>query len=231
MKLLHVPGVLGPGVLGLVVAVGLASGCDRSPRVPRAQRSTTATLDELPELADPIGPLDGQRIEVAPPKGWHVPSQSHRWIVRFTASEQLQYPTILVTAGDYEGLSDVSKANVEEFARQIAGAFEREKSSAKQAMTVTPIEIGRFVGVSYRRRGKAPYGMKEIVVERLLLDTVVAGRKYTIELRTRDGDLDRFQPYLFAVAAGIKFLQPESGGESQQPDAGSNSEPSEEDAA
>ena len=226
MKLLHVS-----GRVCLVVAVGLVSGCDRSQRVPLPQRPTTVKVDELPELGDAIGPLDGQRIEVAPPKGWHVPSQSSRWIVRFTASEQMRYPSIIVRAEDHQGIFNCSRANVDQFAAEIADAFEKDKSAAKQRMTIAPIEIGRFVGVSYRRRGRAPYGVKKVMVERLLLDTVVAGRKYTIELQTREGDLDRYRPHLFAVAAGIKFLEPESGDKSRQPDAGTELELIEEDEA
>lgn len=226
MKLLHVS-----GVVGLNVAVGLLSGCDRPQATPPPQQPATVRVDELPELGDPIGPLDRQRIAVAPPKGWHVPSKSSRWIVRFTASEQLRYPSIIVTAEDYGGILNVSRENVDEFAGQIAGAFERDKSAARQTMTVAPIEIDRFVGVSYRRRGKARYGYKEIVVERLLLDTVVGGRKYTVELQARQGDLETYRPCLFAVAAGIKFLGPDSKTESPQPDADSRIEPISDDAA
>ncbi len=226
MKVLQVS-----GVVCVSVTVGLVLGCGRSEGTPRAPRPTTTKVDELLELDDPIGPLDQQRIEVAPPKGWHVPSKSSRWIVRFTPTAQMRYPSIIVKAEDYEGIANVSRANVEEFARQIAGTFERDKSAAKQAMTVAPIEIDRFVGVSYRRRGKARYGYKEIIVERHLLDTVVAGRKYTIELQAREGDLDTYRRHLFTVAAGIKFLGSDSEDETWQPDADSELEPVEENEA
>jgi hypothetical protein len=226
MKLL-----LGSGVGCLVIAAALLPGCNRAQRAPPGQRLTTVQLDELPELDDPIGPLDQQRIEVAPPKGWHVPSRSSRWIVRFTASEQTRYPSIIVRAEDYQGIVNVSKANVDEFAEEVAAALQKDQSAARQATTIAPIQIGPFVGVSYQRRGRAPYGLKEIVVDRLLLDTVVAGRKYTIELQTRDGELDEYRPYLFAVAAGVKFLEAGSTEEPLQPDAAGESGVVEEDAA
>jgi hypothetical protein len=44
-------------------------------------------------------------------------------------------------------------------------------------------------------------------VERFAVYTVVAGREYTIELYAREGELDKYRPYLLAVAAGMKFLQ------------------------
>jgi hypothetical protein len=223
MKLLHVS-----GVSCLVVAAGLLTGCGRSQRAPSPPRLRTVNVDGLPGLGDPIGPLDQQRIEVAPPKGWYVPSQTSQWIIRFTASEQMTYPSIIVRAEDYQGLAHVSRTNVDEFAEQVANAFQKDQAAAKRTMAIAPIEIGRFVGVSYRRRGKAPYGLKEILVERLLLESVVAGRKYTIELQTRDGELERYEPHLFAVAAGIRFLETGSAGESRQAEVGSQSQLTEE---
>ncbi len=213
MKLPHLA-----GVLCLYVPAVLLSGCQRPQTDPLQQPSPDVKVDQLPELGDHIGPLDQERIEVAPPKGWYVPPKSSRWIVRFTPSQQMRYPSIIVRAEDYAEIFNVSGANVERFAVQIAAAFEKNKSTSKQSMTITPIEIGRFVGISYRRRGKAPYDFKQIIVERLLLDTVAGGRRYTIELQTREGDLDTYRPQLLAVAAGIKFLQPNSRHPPSQPD-------------
>lgn len=214
----------------LVVSAGLPLGCGGSREAPASRPSRIVGADQLAELGDPIGPLDEQRIEVAPPKGWHVPPRSNRWIVRFTAPDRLSYPSILVTAEDYEGIFNVSKRNVGEFAKQLAARFSRELASegnhdgpatgraGRQAVEVTPIQIGTFIGARYRRRGKAPYGLKEIVVERLVLETVVAGRKYRVELRTREGELTNYRRELFAVAAGIKFLEPEQKDQPEKPE-------------
>lgn len=206
-------------VVCLVVSVILPLGCGGSPEAPPSPQPRIVKLDELPELGDPIGPLDQQRIEVAPPKGWYVPARSSRWIVRFTPSDQVGYPSIMVTAEPYEGISNVSRQNVAEFAKQIASALGSNKSGAKQAAEAAPIQIGRFVGVSHERTGEAPHGFKKIIVERLILDTVVAGRKYSIELRTREGDLSKYRPHVFAVAAGIKFLEQETEGKAKEPES------------
>ncbi len=224
MKLVHVS-----AVAGLTLGAGALQGCDRSPRGEAPRRPAAVQLDELPELDDPIGPLDDNRIEVAPPKGWHLPSRSSRWIIRFTPSQQARYPSIIVRAEDYQAIVTVAEDNVDEFAEQIAESFARDKSAASQRMTITPIELGNFTGVRYRRRGKASFGFKEIIVERLLLDTVVSGRRYTVELQAREGDLKDYEPYALAVAAGIKFTEPPSQEQSRQPDAGLEPEPSEDD--
>ena len=44
-----------------------------------------------------------------------------------------------------------------------------------------------------------------------MLETVAIGRLYTIELRVREGEEDQFRPHLLAVAAGLKFYDPEEG--------------------
>jgi hypothetical protein len=219
------------GVPWLVVAAGLMAGCD-SPRpvaAPR-ERQVVVSLDKLPELGDPIGPLDDERIEVAPPKGWHVPPRSSRWIIRFTPSERTRYPSIIVTGEDFEGVFNATRGNLDVLADQIAAAYETAESAAGQPTTTEPIEIGDFVGVSSRRLGRAPYGMKEIVVERLLLDTVVAGRRYTAELQTREGELETYRGYLLAVAGGMKFLRPAPAGQSQPPGADPEPVPAKEDS-
>jgi hypothetical protein len=157
----------------------------------------TVNTAELPELADPIPLLDGGRIEAAPPKGWDVPARSSKFVVRFQQRTDLLYPTIIITAEDYAAIPDVTRENVNEFAARLA--------ADESLGTVKPIEVGPFVGVTYRKRGIEKGSLNKIL-EQLFLETAVAGRKYSIELRTREGSLPETEPYLMAVAGGIKFL-------------------------
>ena len=164
---------------------------------------------KLPELADPLPPLDGNRIEVSPPAGWQVPSRSSKWIARFKQRDDSSYPTILLTAVDYPDLPDVSaEADLKKFAALVA--------EAEKVPEARPVEIGRFVGVAYRKLGKEP-GTISSVVERFFLSTVVAGRKYTLELQTREGTLSTTRPNLMAVAKGIKFLAADATSQPAEP--------------
>ena len=201
MKSFHVPA----GVC-LIVPLALALGCGRSQKAPVSDESETFEVVDLAELDEPMPPLDADRIEVSPPKGWHTPSRSSEWIVRFTVSRKLSYPSIIITAEDFEKIFNVSKDNVDEFAQQIALGLEQDPKVAKLADPVTPVEIGTLVGVTHRRRAK----IKKSIIERQFVETVVAGRKYTLELRARKGTLDEYRPHLLAVANGIKFLKAET---------------------
>ncbi|HUT89980.1 MAG TPA: hypothetical protein VMY37_10805 [Thermoguttaceae bacterium] len=207
-------------VVWLVVPLGLPAGCgtgpdDASPK----KRSTVVGTQELPSLSDYLPPLDGGRIEFAPPKGWNVPPASSDYVVRVRKSAKENYPSIVVTAEDSEGIANVTAENVKEFAGQVAAAVEKDKSAVKPM-------IGKFVGVAYRKRAKVRKPVTRIL-EVLYLETAVAGRKYRIELRCEEGSLEKSQPYLFAVVEGIRFLE---AGPDEKPEetAATKEEPEEE---
>jgi len=228
--------------LALLLSLVLMTGCSRrteettggndtKPRAAAPRAGSPAAEDvwsldewdgaaELPELADSLPPLDGRRIEVAPPAGWQVPPRSSKWIVRFKQHADSSYPTILLTAVDYPDVPDVSaEADLKKFATLVA--------EAEKVPEARPVEIGQFVGVAYRKRGKEP-GTISSVVERFFLSTVVAGRKYTLELQTREGTLSTTRPSLMAVAKGIKFLDADAPGQPAEPkDAISGADPGE----
>ena len=188
------------------LSVMLLSGCGGPAKAPVSKESKTLRVDELPELGEPMEPLDDERIVIAPPAGWHIPPRDSQWIVRFKSSPKLRYPTIMLTAEDYEDVFNVSKDNVDEFAEQISALLQQDEKTARLADEITPVQVKRFVGITYRRRARI---QKKKIIERVFVETVVAGRKYTLELRASKGTGERFRPYLFAVAGGIQFLQAE----------------------
>ncbi len=187
-------------------SVAFLSGCDGPAKAPVSKESKTLRVDELPELGEPMVPLDDGRIVIAPPAGWHIPPRESKWIVRFKSSLKLSYPTIMLTAEDYEDVFNVSRSNVDEFAEQVSALLQQDEKTARLADEITPVVVKRFVGITYRRRAK----VKKKIIERVFVETVVAGRKYTLELRTSKGTHDRFRRYLYAVAGGIQFLQAEA---------------------
>ena len=192
----------------IFILLGSLLGCaDTDPPPPTeelrpARKPTQAKIDvaQLPKLGNYMSGLDNDRLEVAPPEGWILGLRSKGYLVRFLPSDQQQYPMILVTGEDYQGPADVSPQNVDQFARRI-------KTEDSVGGRVEPIEIGRFVGVTYRKRGKEPRTVNKIL-ERLLVVTVVAGRKYGVELRAREGRIDESKQSLFAVVNGIRFTTP-----------------------
>jgi hypothetical protein len=170
----------------------------------------------IAELGEAIGPLDGGRLEAAPPKGWIIPPRSASWVVRFKVSTQTTYPTILVTAKNNAGVTNVSKDNVNEFARQVAAHLQETGDAAKLSRAIAPLEVRGRWGILYGRRAKD----RGMIVDRLLFETVVSGRKYTFELRALEGEVSKYQPHLLAVISGAKFLDTDAPTETppEQPD-------------
>ena len=185
----------------------LILGCGGEPKAPVSETPRTVSLQQLPEMDDLIGPLDEGRLEAAAPKGWVVPPRSSEYIVRFKASRQVTYPTIIITGEDYEPVFDVSKDNVADFANQVAADFEGAEGMGKLAKEISPLEVGHRWGITYGRRAK----VKNLIVDRLFFETVVSGRKYNFELRTLKGSVSKYRPYLLAVVGGVKFLDSGAG--------------------
>ena len=187
--------------LCLMVPLGLVSGCREAPEASSRSQGEKVVVDTkgLPKLGPHIGPLDEGRVEVAPPRGWHVPGRRSEFLIRFQTNQTSTYPTIIVTAEDFEEVLDVSKKNAAEFVRAL-----KEAGADKN---VAPIQIGSFAGATHRRKNKVDYDFKEITVDQLFVETVIAGRKYAFELRTREGTVEQYAPHLYAVARGIKPLK------------------------
>jgi hypothetical protein len=181
-------------------------GCGDSPRTATPDRA----VESLPELGDYLPPLDNARVEVAPPAGWHVPSRDSRFVVRFTPSPDASYPSILLTAEDHEGVAEVTGENVDAFVQEVDAAMNKDASSAKSSARAAPLVSGKFVGAMYQKRAKVKADMATRTVDRLIFETVAAGRKYRLELRTERGTVDRYRGELLAVAEGIRFLERES---------------------
>ena len=183
------------------------------PKAPHSKPIRIVDTRQLPRLDDPIRPLDDGRFKISPPEGWYVLWRSRKWMVQFKMSRAVSYPRIGVTAEDYENIFNVSQDNAGEFAEQIATALQQSGEAARLVEAVAPIKIGPFVGVTYQRRAKVGKNF----VDRLFVETVVAGRKYSIELWALRGTLKKFRPYLMATAAGIDFPESEQP-ESEQPE-------------
>lgn len=192
-----------PGYVGCLLTASLfAYGCGGSKETaPAATGPKAVSTSELPKLGDPLPVLDDGAIEIAPPEGWHIPGRSSKFVARFQEAASSLYPTIIITADDYD-FPDVTADNVDKLAQKIG--------SEESLPQVKSIQVGDFVGVTYRRRAVEKDSINKIL-ERYFLETVVAGRKYRFELRTREGLLKQTQPYLLAVVQGTKFLkaQPE----------------------
>ena len=173
------------------------------PAVPK--EASVVDVLELPGLDEYLGPkLDGDRLQVPSPKGWYIHPRSSKYVKRFQPSVGQMYPGIIVTATDFAEFENVSPENIDDFAQRVTESLEAEGLAEKLVLAVAPINVGPISGVSYRRRGKSDGK----IMERLFIETVSAGRKYSFELRARTGTLSENRPYLMAVVSGTKFTEP-----------------------
>ena len=179
----------------MVAVLGVAgfcgSGCGK-PEQPPPPGASIRRIDVagLPPLRQYEPPLDSGRVEIAGPAGWRVAPRYGDYVVRFQGSDKELYPMILITAEDYAEEA-LTTETVARFAQQVAPA------GAK------PVAIGSRVGAIYLKHGKDPKSIDQ-VLDRLFWSGVLAGRRYTLELRTRQGQSPQFENLLFAVAAGLK---------------------------
>lgn len=211
----------GIGLLLLLAwAAPFGCGAQRSPQPSGAQAvgsgPTIISLEGLPALDPPLGPLDDGRVMVSPLNNWYIPVRDSQYVIRFRLAQDIAYPTILVTASDYEPIFDLSPENVEQFAKQVADEMAGQGASAGLVAAVAPILIGQRPAVAYQRRGKSG----KQIVERYFLETVAAGRRYSLELRALQGTLDKFQPYAWALLSGMEFLDKQGPATPQQPQPG-----------
>ncbi len=193
----------------LVFGLGIA-GCGepedgRAPSRTASPRIRQINTNNLPRLGNPITPVDEGRLEVTPPENWHVPPRRARWLTRFQADAGSPYPMIFVTAEDADAIFHVNGDNLGEFAAAVRNELLADPGTQRLAAGLEPVVVGGFRGTLYRRWGKSDGRVRE----RWLLETVVNGRRYTLELRTREGLAEEYLPHLYAVASGLEFIEAE----------------------
>ena len=186
-------------------------------------RLVTITRGELSKIElgpyfpsdDPqVAGLDGNRLKVAGPKGWQVGPRTGKALVWFKQSIQHDYPQILVTAEDFEQIMDVAGGTASKFAQVLASNLRKKIPDVE----VVPIRVGDRYGAMYRRKGRVKRDLTEIELESLILETVVAGRKYAFELRTYPGQVEKYVYDLYAVFLMAKFLKATGPSEQKPPE-------------
>lgn len=193
---------LSAGILCLSFALPLVVGCGGGSSSKSDSQAAVAKVErsELVGVGEYLPPMDEGRIEVAPPQGWVPAPRGSKFLVRFIPDATTDYPTIIVTADDSDGVKNATSANLKKLAAEV-----KEAESVKQAK---PIVIGdKFHGVLYRKLSREKDSVNKII-DRLMVATVVDGRRYTVELRARSEASQRDnQKYLYAVAHGLRFAK------------------------
>jgi hypothetical protein len=189
--------------LQLVVALGLAACCGCGGRETIKPRSNIPEAAKLPKLGDPLPLLNNDRVQVAPPAGWRVPSRESKWLARFVLSARQTYPVILLAAADCEAIYDLSSKNADELIKLVRAEIKEKPEDGKLADPIEAFKLKDFHGVTYSRLVKVQGQLMKCV----RVETVADGQRYTLELRDNDGSVEKYRPHLFAVAAGMEFTK------------------------
>jgi len=189
----------------LIFLLSQATGCGPSARQPASSGSSSAQKvgsssesRKLPALDEYIPPIDEGRIEIAPPKGWYLPPRTAKVLFRTQRNPKQDVPVISLTAQDWPELATLDPKATEEFIKHLASERGRDPK------TYRPVQLGNRTWVASRGRAREA-GRVARVLDVLTLETVAAGRRYTLRLICDANELEQWEPYLQAVAQGIRF--------------------------
>lgn len=182
-----------------------------TPAAQKPAKPTIATISakEIGTPGDFLPPLDGQRVELAAPKGWVAAARDKKFVAQFTSRSGAAYPRILVTAKDASGSESLTGKNIKAFASKVQDELNQgsvdededaEPPSEAALPAVKPLRIGDQYWVETLRKAHA----KKTALERWILVTVVGDRQYTVELRAYIGSLNANRPQVLAVAASLR---------------------------
>ncbi|HEY1068196.1 MAG TPA: hypothetical protein VGE52_18880 [Pirellulales bacterium] len=147
----------------------------------------------VPDVDEPFPPQDDGRIVIRPPSGWHRQPRSSKYLAMFTLAKDQQYPRILVLADDAAGTPDFSEENIEE------RRAEKAESSKKTVKTAT---LGGRPALYWKAEAETNAGVE---LDHEVFETVLDGRRYTVELRADRGMGETQRAALVAVARGVEF--------------------------
>lgn len=219
-----------PHVARIVLLVLVLSGCaqpppsaDSSPKRPAAATGPKRyDADNLPPVAEPLPPLDGGRVQFAPPQEWKLLPRDSKYLARLVKGKPNELPRIVVSAMPTAAgeIADVAEENFTEFVK------ERKKASAavKGRKMIEPVRPIILAGrpwarhVRYVEFSGSPAALQS-------LETARGGRRYVIELTVqaasnRADDMAKaileHRDAAYALAANWRFLDESP---APQPDA------------
>ena len=177
------------------------------------------SLSEVSALGDYGPPLDGGRVEIAPPENWRVgPRQSSMlvWYHEFKDAKLLPQIRISVEDAPEGAPQDATVENAKQYAKWVKDQL----GDKKLVEDVVPLVLGDNTFGRYVALGK----YKESPAHRLTLVTTREGRVYTIETIVFAGDLEKNRSNVldgYAVGASLRKPSGDSVGGFPAPGEGS----------
>lgn len=162
--------------------------------------------EKLPPLAEYLPDQDDGRLQIAPPKGWHILGRSKQSLGSFSKGPGSPLPFLSVTASEpvIPGFDNVTEENVDAFAEALQASFEAkhgEKLDKNISEYTRPMILGETPYARYVKNAVKSGAQVEVQV----LATIQGGRMYNVELQVVKGTIKNDRDSGYAVAAGLKF--------------------------
>ena len=199
----------------------ILAGCSSSspgPATPTPAANTPPGIkrvdaSQLPSLGDYFPPLDEGRLKLASPAGWSWASRREGYLARIFLEKprRVRLPRIWVTVEDpANGATDqLTEQNLVAHARFVQSRLKGD--GIKLVEQVQPLVIGTTPCVRYVRATR--FRVREeksqsLTAERQILETIQAGRRYTIDLQVHPGTVLRHRNEAYSMLAGMEFIAP-----------------------
>ncbi len=188
-----------------------AAPATETPLTIRVVSRESLDLDQV--LSDPFTVEPGQ-LAIASPVNWGLAPRSSRYVARFYfyKNRRTRLPRIWITSTpvDGSGIETVTHDNVIKYATTLATQFEKE-SKAGLLESVKPMVIADRACARYVLKTRFIFkdgnNERAVVAERQVLQTIIQGRQFIVELHVLPGELRKFRDISYAVLAAIDMLQ------------------------
>ncbi|MFP6753062.1 MAG: hypothetical protein VB855_15375 [Pirellulaceae bacterium] len=208
-----------PRFRSITLLVFFLPGCSSSPTSPdipppspgAALAIKRVDASQLPALGDYFPPLDEGRLMLAPPSQWSWASRREGYLARIFVDKtrRVRLPRIWVTVEDPrdEATGQLTEENLVAHARFVQSRLDAD--DIKLVEPVRPLVIGTVPCIRYVRATR--FRVREersqsLTAERQILETIQAGRRYTIDLHVHPGTILRHRDDAYAMLAGMEFI-------------------------
>ncbi len=175
------------------------------------------SIEELSPTEDEFL-IDEGRIEIAPPKDWNRLPRSDKYLVCFTRADRTGLPRITVTSEAFSSsvFEKVTSDNLVDFGKFRFEELTGGDEPAELIETVRALQLGENVWIRY----VLPASFRGAEAERQILETVQDGKLYRVELQVISGMLTEHRDAAYAVAAKMRFGDPNATSSAAPPTEG-----------
>lgn len=194
-----------PSSLAWVLLLCWLAGCGAGgPSEPLAESADASTTFDYSQLVDAyMPPLEGGRLELAPPKDWVFSKAGSAYLVGFHPSGRTlnDLPRILISLqpSPYEDVQDLHPTNAPPVVQSIKESIPVDQLKNQPSM----VGLGGRTWIEYVGLGRS----RGRLVARQNLQTIVEGRLLQVRLEVADTQFDQHRHQGYAVAAAARFLQ------------------------